>query len=77
MKYYKHTDVHWHGHTYEIRERGRGAESGVLATVTDSVFADRIVDLLNEDEAIEKPIGKRDPGAAAELLEVALAQPRS
>lgn len=72
MKYYKHTDVHRHGHTFEIRERGRGAESGVLATVTDSVFADRIVDLLNEDEAIEKLIGKSEPGAIAAMIDTAL-----
>lgn len=72
MKYYKNTDEHRHEHTYEICERGPGAGSGVLATTTDSVFADRLVDLLNEDEAIEKLIGKHDVGAVAAMLDTAL-----
>ena len=72
MKYYKNTDEHRHEHTYEICERGPGAGSAPLATVTDSVFADRIVDLLNEDEAIEKLIGKSEPGAIAAMIDTAL-----
>lgn len=72
MKYYKNTDEHRHGATFEICERGRGAGSGVLATTTDSVFADRLVDLLNEDEAIEKLIGKSEPGAIAAMIDTAL-----
>lgn len=72
MKYYKHIIEYIHHNEYEIRERGPGAGSGVLATTTDSVFADRIVDLLNEDEAIEKLIGKHDVGALAAMLDTAL-----
>lgn len=72
MTYYKHSDEHRHGITFEIRDRGRGAGDDVLATTTDSVFADRIVDLLNEDEAIEKLIGKHDVGAVAAMLDTAL-----
>lgn len=56
MRYYKETDVKVNPTEFTIYERGRGAASanqGPLATVKDSVFADRIVDLLNADEARE------------------------
>ena len=72
MKYYKHSDEHRAGIAFEIRERGPGAGDAVLATTTDSVFADRIVDLLNEDEAIEQLIGKHDTNAVARLIDTAL-----
>jgi hypothetical protein len=52
MKYYKETTTLAAGLMFEIHERGPGAGSDPLARVYDSVFADRIVDLLNEDEEI-------------------------
>ena len=51
MKYYKHVESSRDGDDYQIRARGAGSDSlEVLATTYNSVFADRIVDLLNEDE---------------------------
>jgi hypothetical protein len=72
MKYYKETTPLAAGLMFEIYERGRGAGGGPLARVYDSVFADRIVDLLNEDEAITRLIGDRDAGTVAAMLETAL-----
>ena len=72
MKYYKETTSLASGLMFEIYERGRGAGGDPLARVYDSVFADRIVDLLNEDETITRLIGNKDVGAVPAMLKIAL-----
>jgi len=60
VKYYKDTVDLRNRLTFEIRERGPGAGNDVLATTDDSVFADRLVYLLNEDELITRSMAETD-----------------
>lgn len=53
MRYYKETNDRVYPIQYAIHERGRGSDNAPRAISEDSVFVDRIVDLLNADEARE------------------------